>query len=300
MPENGRVGHPLSRPRAEPDGVGATGVALQIPDDRPPRRPSGAPEATENSGWNLVQPVMIWFHATRSMSARDIERARSLLSSEERERGDQFVFERDRRDFVAAHALLRGALSHHGGLSPDGWRFGSDASGKPYLIDRSELQFNISHTRGLVACALSLAGPIGVDVEPIDRERDIASISARNFAPTEVTDLGAVKDGARRQAMFIELWTLKEAYLKALGAGLSRPLDEIAFRFSGASDLHAAAKVGSIDVDWRFGLVAPLPDYRLAVAVHARGPFRFHALEWPGKTDRPPLAPLRSSRVTDP
>jgi len=70
-----------------------------------------------------------------------------------------------------------------------------------------ELQFDIAHTRGLFAGARSLAGPIGVDVEAIDLEREIDSISEDNFAPTEVTDL----EGRRRQARLTELSTLKEA-----------------------------------------------------------------------------------------
>jgi 4'-phosphopantetheinyl transferase len=242
----------------------------------------------------LVAPVAIWFRLTQSMNAQDIEEARSVLSPEERARADRFVFERDRRDFVAAHALLRGVLSSHGGLPPDRWQFESEAAGKPFLPGQSELQFNIAHTRGLVACALSLVGPVGIDVEAIEDGRDIESISESHFSQTEVIELKACK-GQHRQTRFIELWTLKEAYLKALGAGLGRPLDEIEFRFVGESDLRAIAQDNSAYGGWRFSLFAPLDDYRLAVAVRANTSIAFHARQWPDQSGQHSLAPSRSS-----
>jgi 4'-phosphopantetheinyl transferase len=163
------------------------------------------------------------------------------------------------------------------------------------LIGQSELQFNIAHTRGLVACALSRTDPIGIDVEAIDPERDIDSILEENFAPTEVADLGACNAVAHRRARFTELWTLKEAYLKAIGAGLLRPLDEIAFRFAGPSDVHATARGAPLHFDWRFGLFTPRQNYRMAVAVRTNASLRFSAREWPEKRDRAALAPIRSS-----
>jgi 4'-phosphopantetheinyl transferase len=228
------------------------------------------------------------------MSTQDVEEARSVLSLEERARADKFVFEHDSRDFVAAHALLRNVLSHHGSLPPDRWRFGSEAAGKPFLAGQSELHFNIAHTRGLVACALSLDGPVGIDVESIEGKRDIVSISESCFAQTEVTGLRAC-EGEHRDARFIELWTLKEAYLKALGAGLSRPLDETAFHFVGESGLRAIAQDNCTHVDWRFSLFAPLDNYRLAVAVRTNVNFAFQARHWPDESGQQSLVPTRSS-----
>lgn len=242
-----------------------------------------------------VSPVAIWFRLTQSMNARDIEEARSVLSLEERERADRFVFERDRRDFVAAHALLRSVLSRHGELPPDHWQFELEAAGKPFLPDRSELQFNIAHTRGLVACVLSSAGPVGIDVESIENGRDIESIAESHFSQAEVIELMACEEGQHRQARFIELWTLKEAYLKALGAGLSRPLDEIEFHFAGKSDLYAIVQDKSADFGWRFSLFAPLDNYRLAVAVRTNANFAFRVRQWPDESGQCSLAPSRSS-----
>jgi 4'-phosphopantetheinyl transferase len=295
--EKREFGELPSQPIVDSDKTRLNNSSIQMGHDRPVQGIDSTREVSEVASWKFVAPVTIWFRVTRSMSAQAIDQARSMLSLDERARSDRFVFERDRRDFVAAHALLRGMLSHYGQLPPDGWKFASEASGKPFLIDQSELQFNIAHTRGLVACALSLAGPIGIDVESTDSERDIDAISEKHFALTEVTQLRACEEVAHRQMRFTELWTLKEAYLKALGAGLLRSLDEIAFHFSGASDLQATTQGNSIHVDWKFGLFAPLDNYRLAVAVRTNTKVQFFAREWPEKHDQPSLTPIRSSAL---
>ena len=293
MSKKGRRREPPSPPNAGSGKTDWPSASTLI--GRPLPEADSVREISEVLSWKLDQPIVIWFRPTQWMSAQAVDQARSMLSLNERARADRFVFEGDRRDFVAAHALLRGVLSHHGGLSPDGWKFESEAAGKPYLVHQSGLQFNIAHTRGLVACALSLAGPVGIDVECIDGEREIDSISENHFAPTEVAELRACEEGTPRQARFVELWTLKEAYLKALGTGLGRPLDEIAFHFAGASGLRVTAQDDSGRAGWRFGLFAPLGNYRLAVAVRTNINFGFVARQWPVGRNQPFHVPLRSS-----
>jgi 4'-phosphopantetheinyl transferase len=225
------------------------------------------------------------------MSAPEVAEARAQLSPDERARCDRFLFERDRRDFAAAHALLRGALRLHGGFPQDCWQFGSDAEGKPFLLGQSKLEFNIAHTRGLVACALSLEGAIGVDVEPVDIARNTEEIAERYFAESEILALKACAHGLERQTRFTELWTLKEAYVKALGMGLRQSLDEFWFEFQRESKLRFNAPIGSGSKSWRFGLFAPLPNYRLAVAVRADPSLEFCVRRWPlGRgTSLPPI-----------
>ena len=227
----------------------------------------------------LVQPVIVWFRLTESMGAPDIAETRAVLSLDERARCDRFFLERDQRDFAAAHTLLRRALSLDGGLPPISWQFRSDAAGKPFLVGRSELEFNIAHTPGLVACALSLEGPIGVDVELVDHARDTEEIAERYFAEPEIVALKACAPGLERQTRFTELWTLKEAYLKALGVGLRKPLNEFGFQLISGSIQHL--NVSTERGNWRFGLFAPLPNYRLAVAVRANPSLKFCVRMWP-------------------
>ncbi len=248
--------------------------------------------------WSLTEPVAVWFRFTEHLTAQDVEKALLRLPSDERSRSRKFAFERDRRDFVAAHALLRDVLSLYGPLAPTEWQFVERPDGKPVLLDPSGLSFNITHTRGLVACALSLSGPVGVDAEPVEIGRDIDSISDRTFAPNELMQLRARDKGLSRSALFTELWTLKEAFLKASGDGLRRPLDEIAFRFPGSEEIEAEEAGVSMQACWRFALFAPRPSHRLTVAVKADGGVQFRAREWPDYSLGPGLPPTRWTRAS--
>ena len=163
---------------------------------------------------------------------------------------------------------------------PDGLKFGTGAAGKPYLVGQSKLQFNM-HTLGASLRAFA-SGPTGVDVEALDLEREINSVSEENYAPTEATDLEACEKGRRRQARFIELMDVQGGLSQSVGRGLVRPLHEIAFRFAGPSGIHAT-EGGSLLVDWRFGLFAAQDSYRLAVAVHTNTSLRFLRARVAGK-----------------
>ena len=130
------------------------------------------------------------------------------------------MFEPDRCAFVAAHGLLRVALSLVTGLDPRGWRFVRDARGKPAsaAARASGLSFSLSHARSLVACALAYGGTLGIDVEEIpDREPDDALL-AGCCSPEETARLHELP-AERRALEFTRLWTLKEAVAKARGAG---------------------------------------------------------------------------------
>ena len=212
--------------------------------------------------------VHIRFRPTESLDAAAIDAAASVLSDDERARYGRFHFPRDARDYAAAHALLRHTLSGLGNRAPDRWRFDASANGKPFLVDQGAFhaEFSLSHTHGMVACAVTTGADVGIDVECVDRDVDAADIAARFFAPAEAAHLAQLGDEARRDRFF-DLWTLKEALVKALGAGMAMSLGSLAFTVGpgGSVSLDASA-----DVDpgaWQFGLFAPGPRHRLAVAV---------------------------------
>lgn len=149
-----------------------------------------------------------------------------LLDDAERARAQRFHFERDRQAYVAAHALARTMLSAQAGRQPTGWRFSTNAHGKPEVIGEAgvpRLRFNLSHTRGLVAVALTLENAIGIDVEAIDPKRLSFSLAERTFAPAEVAMLRETPSADLPEALF-GIWTLKEACIKAMGQGLAVPL----------------------------------------------------------------------------
>jgi 4'-phosphopantetheinyl transferase len=229
--------------------------------------------------------VHIWFRATEALDEAAIAAAASVLSDEERAQFGRFHFARDARDYAAAHALLRHTLSHGGSQMPATWRFEKTPAGKPRLIGEraNGRSFSLSHTRGLVACAVTSGAEVGVDVECVDREVDAGGIAARFFAPAEAVQLLTL-DGEARQDRFFDLWVLKEALVKALGRGMAVSLSTLAFTVGAGGDIRLDAP--DLDADaWQFALFAPSPRHRLAVAVQrpasASGQliFRSHAHE---------------------
>jgi 4'-phosphopantetheinyl transferase len=215
--------------------------------------------------------VHVWHRLTGSVSPAEHAAALSRLSNDERERASRFVFDRDRVTFTAAHDLLRHALSHYEDVAPANWRFAATPHGKPVLCDAQagcRLQFNLSHTSGLVACAVSRGPDVGIDVEtvtPADRRTDARDLAARFFSRMEAASLDACGDD-ERQARFIELWTLKEAYVKALGAGLSHALDTFSFMIPPAGPIHFEPPAGTDPACWQFALYSPSENHRMAVA----------------------------------
>jgi 4'-phosphopantetheinyl transferase len=151
-----------------------------------------------------------------------------LLNEQERARAARFAFEKDRRAYVAAHALLRAKLSERAGGAPQDWRFAAAVHGKPHLVDAPrDLRFSLTHTRDRVAVAISEGVEIGVDVESASRRAESLKLTERFFAPEEAAFLRALDGDARREAFFA-IWTLKEAVVKATGLGLAGGLDGFA------------------------------------------------------------------------
>jgi phosphopantetheinyl transferase len=210
--------------------------------------------------------IAVWYRHTESLTVDDLESADTVLCDEERERRDRFVFAEDRRDFAAAHALLRNALSTCEAIAPAEWRFERNGFGKPRIVadqvGRSSLTFNLSHTRGLVVCAIGRDVALGVDAERRDRGTAAAEIARQYFAPREIAELGATAD-AEYAMRFVEIWTLKEAYIKAIGKGLSLPLRSFAFGFEGTGGLCFESLD---DQGWQFWLAAVSREARIAVA----------------------------------
>lgn len=173
-----------------------------------------------------------------------LARVLPMLSESEAARADRFRFERDRVLFATAHAFLRTILTRYTGAQP---AFVESDHGKPELADRA-VRFNLSHTRGVVLAGVTTTADLGVDVERMG-ERDLQSLAARVFNERE----RATWDGTPE--WFFERWTLKEAYLKARGVGLSLDLQAIGLEAERAQ--------------WQFRTFAPTPAHRAAAAVRS-------------------------------
>ena len=228
--------------------------------------------------------------------APDLEDALSVLSASERACAGRFAFQEDQESYVFAHALLRRTLSEmDDSVAPAAWAFEPEPHGKPVLAHhgtRGRIAFNLTHTRGVVACACATRGSVGIDVAAIDGRTDYMELATAYFAPAEIADLRNATDPDRR-ARFIELWTLKEAYVKALGRGLGVDLQTFAFSRDDAGLLHFTPPSGDSG-RWTFALFALDAGHRMALAATSGGR-RFNVTASPAFADESSLVPLWSA-----
>lgn len=216
--------------------------------------------------------VDVWVIDLHTLNATDVARCTMVLSPTEKDRMRRFRFEQDRAAFRAAHALARIALSSiEATVSPHEWVFEETSHGRPEIsLDCGvpRLRFNISHTRGVVACIVTRDLDCGVDVELMHRCNDLHALAHTVLAPAELAKIAAAPD-TERPTLFCRYWTLKEAYAKALGLGISLAFDCVAFElYEGSARLHSGSD------EWYFAQWLPTPTHTVATAVRARGPVR--------------------------
>ena len=234
----------------------------------------------------LVQDeVHVWYVGVDEVGNPCPADDEKILSLDEQSRGARFVFEKDRRLFLAAHVLVRSVLSKYAAVAPSEWRFESEPGGKPRISGPAgvpALRFNLSHTHGLAAVAVTLDDEIGVDVERITSPVDM-DLARNCFSPGEIAWLDSTP-AAEQPNRFFEIWTLKEAYLKARGTGLSLPLREFAVRGNGESSATISFSGSIVDdpAAWQFHRSRITPQHQLAVAVRRPAvlPMRFTVREW--------------------
>lgn len=163
--------------------------------------------------------------------------ALAMLCPSEWDRYNGFRVEAARSEYLAARYLLRTTLSRYANIDPHHWRFARNPYGRPFVSTSHKipkLRFNISHTRGLVVCAISSNPELGIDAECIDPIPEIDTIANHVFLPEEIDQLQRVEKN-EKHAEFFKLWTLKEAYIKARGLGLHLPLTGFGFDIAAAN-----------------------------------------------------------------
>ena len=204
---------------------------------------------------------------------------RDMLDDAERQRAARFVFARNRIEFVAAHALLRAALASAFGVPSQAWRFVAGAHGKPAAWiggAPAPLSFNLSHTTGMVGLAASAGSDreLGFDLENLARNIDL-KVADRYFTPQEVAWLAALPE-AERPRGFLRLWTLKEAFIKATGKGLTQDLASFWFVPS-PPRIHFTPQLEEDAADWRFEQRILDGAFVAALGMRHRGPI---AVRW--------------------
>jgi 4'-phosphopantetheinyl transferase len=208
-----------------------------------------------------------------------------LLNEDERSRLEAFKFDRHRREYLATHALARTALSHHHAFPPEAWQFPLNAYGKPEADPKCGLSFNLSNSLGLVVCLIAEDVEVGVDVESRERSASIAEVGPTVFSPQELAQLESLREDERPQRC-LQLWTLKEAYIKARGMGLALPLDKFSFLFGGSEGIRIALDPSLCDDSerWRFCFLEHA-GHSIALMVEATATPELHVWE-----ARPPSA----------
>lgn len=193
-----------------------------------------------------------------------------LLSPEEREKQRRFHFERHRRQYLVSHALVRLTLSRYAPVRPEAWSFVTNEYGCPRVEGEAEprLRFNLSHTDGMAMVAVAGNVDVGVDVEDSSRPGETVGLADRFFAPSEVVALRAL-EVERQRERFFEYWTLKEAYIKARGMGLSIPLAQFAFELRPGQHPRISFDPRLVDEPegWQFVQLRPSARHQAALAV---------------------------------
>jgi 4'-phosphopantetheinyl transferase len=165
----------------------------------------------------------------RQLSAQAYVEAETMMSASEQARAASFV--RGKAGYIASRWLLRKVLGAHLAVAPEAVVFARSDKGKPYLPGQA-LQFSLSHCEHWALLAVGYAESIGVDVESLKRSRNLNAIAERYYHPSEFAQLQQL--GADGQtSYFYRLWTLKEAFFKALGSGISTGLEKITFGVEG-------------------------------------------------------------------
>jgi 4'-phosphopantetheinyl transferase len=183
-----------------------------------------------------------------------------------------------RRDQVAnSDTFKRSVLSRYAQVAPADWQFAVSEHGKPHVTGATAApQFNLSHSRDWLACAVASCAPLGVDLEYCDARREVMKLARRFFCPEEVSALEACQAAVQRDC-FYDLWTLKEAAVKARGEALPPGLQRRSFQVSypGDSALSPgciAVTAAEIPEDAYYFLLDPLPGYRVAICSLAQSP----------------------------
>ncbi|MDB6017037.1 MAG: phosphopantetheine-protein transferase [Pedosphaera sp.] len=183
----------------------------------------------------------------------------ATLSPDEQTRAARYHFDRDRNRFIVGRGWLRTLLGQYLQLAPSAIQLEYGNRGKPALClpsGHTPFHFNLAHSAGLALLGVTRLCDLGVDVEQIRPLKDAESIAGRFFSPAESAGLKATPL-SQKSEVFFNLWTRKEAWLKATGKGIADSLDQVEVSFSPAEpaqllrlfgDSHAAAQ-------WRlFGL----------------------------------------------
>ncbi len=237
-----------------------------------------------NKAGNLIPvsptAVRVWTMPTAGLDEGAVAAWAAVLDAAESARAARFVFAESRITFIAAHALARAALAAAAAAPPAAFAFAPGAHGKPeaQLGGRpAGLAFNLSHTGGLVGVAVATVPglQLGFDLEPIDRRAPM-QVARRYFTASEVAWLERLPETSRAEGFF-RLWTLKEAFIKATGKGLTQDLSSFWFQVDPPA-ISFAPELPERPQDWTFAQRVVHRGFLAAIGL--RGPREGVDISW--------------------
>ena len=212
--------------------------------------------------------------ARTDVGSESVRASAAVLSDGERERARRFAFDRDRRLFIVARALLRRLLAARLDIPPESVELAYGKRGKPALAGRfaaSDLRFNLSHSEDVAVYAFASGSELGIDVEAVRAIPDADDLAARCFSRREQARYQAL-DPRDRALGFFQCWTRKEAFIKALGDGMYHPLDrfDVSLAPGEPAEILRVGDVPGEQCGWRLEAFSPVPGF-VAAVVAERG-----------------------------
>ena len=239
---------------------------------------------TPPSRWPLYgSEIHVWAASLR-VSVEKLAGFESTLSMDEQERAGRFHFEPDRNDFVSGRGILRAILGSYLKIEPNQVHFEYGAFGKPILANQtanSRLHFNLAHSDGVFLTAVSRLCPVGVDVEHNRMIANPDDLVKQVLSKTEAVDWQSLPNDSKTAA-FYNLWTRKEACLKATGDGITERLQEFAVSFMPDEPARVVKSPEMLPSTggWTVIELNPVPGYTAALAV-PNSEFNLSCWQWP-------------------
>jgi len=203
-----------------------------------------------------LDTLSICWTDVRTLTGHDAAGWVTALPDPECERFGRFKHERSAHEFLVGRLLVRQWLAALTGQTRNTWQFVEGHRGRPEIAaPATPFRFNLAHSGGVVACIMSERRDAGVDVEDLGRRLVEPDLWHRYCAPSEIADIEAQPVDDRHQR-FLTYWTLKEAYLKAIGLGIGVHLADIAFTIGTPPTITFHDSLFGTSTDWAFGMAS--------------------------------------------
>ncbi len=226
--------------------------------------------------------IHIW-RAALDLPNTSIQELNRTLSIDEKQRAERFHFDQDRNRLIVRRGILRSILGCYLSVEPSRLQFCNGKNGKPGLADTSgngTIHFSLSHSEGIALYSFTRDREIGVDIECVHDIPEMDQIAEEFFSVKENDVFRSLPENKKKEAFF-NCWTRKEAFIKAIGDGLSHPLDKFDVSMAPgepASLLRTEGDSKGASL-WCIQDLKPAPGFAAAFAVEGQS-WQLHCWQW--------------------